>query len=142
MKWILFLLFLNVSIEAWSQNTPRFYMMFEQNEQEKCIWYSRTNNPKKITIKYTQKRLRKMNQMRFILCKNIFLYDFNTSRFELINEDQLSSLPKISLQQILDKEAESEFKENINTLFPELYILEKAMDNSYIAYKVVWEKSL
>ena len=47
-----------------------------------------------------------------------------------------------TLNELLSKEEEAEFKLDINQLFPKIFLLEAYEDGQYAKYEVLWEKTL
>lgn len=47
----------------------------------------------------------------------------------------------ITLDEILRKEEESQYKQTINDLYPNLFVIEEIENNQFSIYEVVWEKT-
>ncbi len=62
------------------------------------------------------------------------------NKFETVDASTLSSYKIVTMQDLLAKEEEMEFKKDINALFPEIYLLESIENNQYAKYEIVWEK--
>ena len=62
------------------------------------------------------------------------------NKFETVEASELSSYKIVTMEDLLAKEEEMEFKKNINELFPEIYLLEAIENNQYAKYGIVWEK--
>jgi len=62
---------------GFSQKQEPVYILFNQNETATCQFPVKRIAPiKKIKLDYSQKRHRKINITRFILCRNIFVFEF------------------------------------------------------------------
>lgn len=134
--WILFLLSI---ITASAQKKETVYLLFEQEAQSNCN-YIIQRNKKIIPVTYTQKRHRKVNVTRYILCKNTFVFEFQKQDFSVVDVSNTSDYKIVDLDYILTKQKEANYK-NINDLFT-IYILEKIENNQFAKYEVVWEKAL
>jgi hypothetical protein len=141
MKKTILLLFLFGCITVFCQNNQPVYILFNQGVTAICQ-YPVTKVPvKKIKLNYTQKRHRKVNVTRFILCRNIFVFELMKNKFETVEAAAVVSQYKIvTIEEILAREEEMEFKQNINELFPKIYLLESIENGQYAKYEVVWEK--
>lgn len=139
--WI-FLLLVCLPLFTQAQETQEYYILFKQDASAHCQFTVNRETGKKIPLKYFQKRHRKVNVTRFVLCKNIFTFEFQKNHFELIDANTLAKMQQITLDEIFQKEAEAEFKKDINELFPKLYIIESYDNGEYAKYQVIWEKTL
>ena len=81
-----------------------------------------------------------MGTTRFILCKNIFIFDFKKNAFEVVEEIETAKYKIVDLDYILNKKAEN--KDKSTNHFSKIYIIEKSQDNYYAKYEVSWEKAL
>lgn len=140
MKKFVLILFLAFASSVSGQKAGGHYILFEQDKSSSCQFTVNRESQKKINHKYTQKRHRKVNVTRFILCRNVFVFEFKTNHFEIIDAAGLSKLTPVTLDEIFTKEQEAEYKKNINELFPKLYVIEAHDDGQYGKYEVVWEK--
>ena len=140
MKKTILLLFLFGCITVFCQNNQPVYILFNQGVTAICQ-YPVTKVPvKKIKLNYTQKRHRKVNVTRFILCRNIFVFELMKNKFETVEAAVVSQYKIVTIEEILAWEEEMEFKRNINELFPKIYLLESIENGQYAKYEVVWEK--
>ena len=140
MKKTLLLLFLFSCITVFCQSNQPVYILFNQDATATCQ-YPITKVPvKKIKLNYTQKRHRKVNVTRFILCRNIFVFELMKNKFETVEAAVVSQYKIVTIEEILAREEEMEFKQNINELFPKIYLLEAIENGQYAKYEVVWEK--
>lgn len=126
---------------GFSQEQEPVYILFNQNASATCQFPVKKVPLKKIKLDYTQKRLRKVNVTRFILCRNTFLFEFKNDRFETVDGSEISNYKMITLDEMILKEEETEFKKDINQLFPSIFVIEAIEDGKYAKYQVVWEKS-
>lgn len=142
MKKYCTLLVLLFSLFGFSQESEPVYILFNQNASATCHYPVSKEPLKKIKFSYTQKRHRKVNVTRFILCRNIFVFEFQKNHFETVDASVISGYKMITLDELLSREEEAEFKKNINELFPKIYIIEPYENGQYAKYEVVWEKTL
>ena len=142
MKKYCTLLILLFSLFGFSQESEPVYILFNQNASATCHYPVSKEPLKKIKFSYTQKRHRKVNVTRFILCRNIFVFEFQKNHFETVDASVISGYKMITLDELLSREEEAEFKKNINELFPKIYIIEPYENGQYAKYEVVWEKTL
>ena len=142
MKIKLILFFLLITIGLGAQETEAVHILFNQNESSSCIHTVSQNPLKKIKLDYIQKRHRKVNITRFILCRNLFVFQFMKDPFETLENTKAATLKTITIPEILEAVEKAEFKKNINELFPNLYIIEKLDDTQWAKYKVIWEKTI
>lgn len=140
MKKGIVLVFFLCWFSAFSQEKQAVYMIFNQDAPATCDYPVRKEPLKKIKLNYTQKRHRKVNVTRFIFCRNIFVFELMKNKFETVEASELSSYKIVTMEDLLAKEEEMEFKKNINELFPEIYLLEAIENNQYAKYGIVWEK--
>ncbi len=140
MKKGVILVFLMCVFSAFSQEKQAVYLIFNQDASATCDYPVRKDPVKKIKLTYTQKRHRKVNITRFIFCRNIFVFELMKNKFETVDASALSSYKIVTMQDLLAKEEEMEFKKDINALFPEIYLLESIENNQYAKYEIVWEK--
>ncbi|MDD2984968.1 hypothetical protein [Flavobacterium sp.] len=140
MKKGVILVFLMCVFSAFSQEKQAVYLIFNQDASATCDFPVRRDPVKKIKLTYTQKRHRKVNITRFIFCRNIFVFELMKNKFETVDASALSSYKIVTMQDLLAKEEEMEFKKDINALFPEIYLLESIENNQYAKYEIVWEK--
>ena len=140
MKKGVILVFLMCVFSAFSQEKQAVYLIFNQDASATCDYPVRRDPVKKIKLTYTQKRHRKVNITRFIFCRNIFVFELMKNKFETVDASALSSYKIVTMQDLLAKEEEMEFKKDINALFPEIYLLESIENNQYAKYEIVWEK--
>lgn len=141
MKKYLLILFLVFVSAAFGQETGGYYILFEQDKPSSCQYTVNRETKKKINFRYSQKRHRKVSVTRFILCRNVFVFEFRKNHFELIDNIRLAELTPVTIDEILSKEEENEFKKDINELFPKLYVIESHDDGQYGKYEVIWEKT-
>jgi hypothetical protein len=125
---------------AFSQEKQAVFMIFNQDASASCDYPARKEPLKKIKLTYIQKRHRKINLTRYIFCRNIFTFELMKNKFETVDASALSSYKIVTMEDILAKEEEMEFKKNINELFPAIYLLEAIENNQYAKYEIVWEK--
>ncbi|MDP2161189.1 MAG: hypothetical protein Q8K02_11940 [Flavobacterium sp.] len=142
MKKYCTLLVLLFSLFGFSQESEPVYILFNQNTSATCHYPVSKEPLKKIKFSYTQKRHRKVNVTRFILCRNIFVFEFQKNHFETVDASVISGYKIITLDELLTREEEAEFKKNINELFSKIYIIEPYENGQYAKYEVVWEKTL
>lgn len=140
-KGLTLLLFL-VTFGLFAQEKESVYILFKQDETAECQYTVNRTTEKKIKLSYTQKRHRKINVTRFILCRNIFVFEFQKNKFEVVEKDKVASFKMITLNEILKKEEETQYKQTINDLYPNLFIMEEIENNQFSIYEVVWEKTL
>lgn len=140
MKKRIIILFILCWFSSFSQEKQAVYMIFNQDASASCDYPIRKVPLKKIKLTYTQKRHRKVNVTRFIFCRNIFVFELMKNKFETIEASALSTYKIVTMEDLLAKEEEMEFKKNINELFPEIYLLEAIENNQYAKYEIVWEK--
>lgn len=134
--WILLLV---VSFISSAQKKETVYLLFEQEKESSCN-YIIQRNKRIIPVTYTQKRHRKVNVTRYILCKNTFVFEFQKQDFSIVDASATTDYKIVDLDYILTKQKEANYK-NINDLF-EVFILEKIENNQFAKYEVVWEKAL
>jgi hypothetical protein len=126
---------------GFSQMQEPVYILFNQNEMATCQFPVKRVEPfKKIKLDYSQKRHRKINITRFILCRNIFVFEFKKNSFETVDGSLLSNYKMMTMDELISREEEEKFKKDINQLFPKIYILEAIENGQYAKYEVVWEK--
>lgn len=126
---------------GFSQKQEPVYILFNQNATSTCQFPVKRVEPvKKIKLDYSQKRHRKINITRFILCRNIFVFEFKKNHFETVDGSAVANYKMITLDEMISKEEETEFKKDINELFPKIYIIEAIENGQYAKYEVVWEK--
>jgi hypothetical protein len=139
-KYITVIVLLNFAF-GFSQKQEPVYILFNQNQSSTCQFPVKRVEPvKKIKLDYSQKRHRKINITRFILCRNIFVFEFKKNHFETIDSSALANYKMITLDEIISREEEAEFKKDINQLFPKIYIIEAIENGQYAKYEVIWEK--
>ena len=137
----LFVLLILLSFELFAQENEAVYILFKQDAAAECQYTVNRATKKKIKLSYTQKRHRKINVTRFILCRNIFVFEFQNDKFEVVEKEKAASLKLITLDEILKKEEEAQYKQTINELFPNLFVIEEIENNQFSIYEVVWEKT-
>ena len=125
---------------GYTQKQEPVYILFNQNETATCQYPVKRDPVKKVKLDYSQKRHRKINITRFILCRNIFVFEFKKNHFETVDGSAVANYKMITLDEIISREEEAEFKKNINELFPTIYIIEAIENGLYAKYEVVWEK--
>ena len=126
---------------GFSQKQEPVKILFNQNETATCQFpVKRVKKKKKIKLDYSQKRHRKINITRFILCRNIFVFEFKKNHFETVEGSAIDNYKMITLDEMISKEEEEEIKKDINELFPKIYIIEAIENGQYAKYEVVWEK--
>jgi hypothetical protein len=126
---------------CFSQKQEPVYILFNQNETTSCQFPVKRVEPvKKIKLDYSQKRHRKINITRFILCRNIFVFEFKKNHFETVDGSAIAGYKMITLDEMISREEEEKFTKNINQLFPKIYIIEAIENGQYAKYEVVWEK--
>ncbi|RXR33573.1 hypothetical protein EQG68_04935 [Flavobacterium piscinae] len=126
---------------GFSQKQEPVYILFNQNETASCQFPVKRVEPvKKIKLDYSQKRHRKINITRFILCRNIFVFEFKKNHFETVDGSVVAGYKMITLDEMISREEEEKFTKNINQLFPKIYIIEAIENGQYAKYEVVWEK--
>lgn len=126
---------------GFSQQQEPVYLLFNQNEMASCQFPVKRVEPfKKIKLDYSQKRHRKINITRFILCRNIFVFEFKKNSFETVDGSLLSNYKMMTMDELISREEEEKFKKDINQLFSKIYILEAIENGQYAKYEVVWEK--
>lgn len=140
-KGLAILLFL-LTFEFFAQEKEAVYILFKQDAKAECQLTINQTTQKKIKLSFTQKRHRKVNVTQFILCRNIFVFEFQKNKFEVVEKDKVANFKMVTIDEILRKEEETEYKQTINELFPNLFILEEIEDNQFTAYEIVWEKKL
>lgn len=141
MKNGLIVLLLLLSFELFAQEKEAVYILFKQDATAECQHTVNRTSQKKIKLSYTQKRHRKINVTRFILCRNIFVFEFQKDKFEVVEKEKAANFKMITLDEILRKEEESQYKQSINDLFPNLFVIEETENNQFSIYEVVWEKT-
>ena len=126
---------------GFSQKQEPVYILFNQNETTSCQFPVKRVEPvKKIKLDYSQKRHRKINITRFILCRNIFVFEFKKNHFETVDGSAVAGYKMITLDEMISREEEEKFKKDINQLFPKIYIIEAIENGQYAKYEVIWEK--
>lgn len=125
---------------GYCQKQEPVYILFNQNETATCQYPVKRDPVKKVKLDYSQKRHRKINITRFVLCRNIFVFEFKKNHFETVDGSAVANYNMITLDEIISREEEAEFKKNINELFPTIYIIEAIENGLYAKYEVVWEK--
>ncbi|MCB0442765.1 MAG: hypothetical protein KDC50_01800 [Flavobacterium sp.] len=126
---------------GFSQQQEPVYVLFNQNETATCQFPVKREEPiKKIKLSYSQKRHRKINITRFILCRNIFVFEFKKNSFETVDGSAVAGYKMITLDEMISREEEEKFRKDINQLFPKIYIIEAIENGQYAKYEVVWEK--
>lgn len=141
MKNGLIVLLLLLSFELFAQEKEAVYILFKQDATAECQHTINRTTQKKVKLSYTQKRHRKINVTRFILCRNIFVFEFQKDKFEVVGKEKAANFKMITLDEILRKEEESQYKQTINDLFPNLFVIEETENNQFSIYEVVWEKT-
>ena len=68
------------------------------------------------------------------MCRNIFVFEFQNDKFEVVEKDKVASFKMITLEEILKKEEETQYKQTINDLYPNLFIIEE-IENRNAAIK-------
>ena len=137
----LIVLLILLSFELFAQEKEAVYILFKQDATAECQYTVNRTTQKKIKLSYTQKRHRKINVTRFVLCRNIFVFEFQNDKFEVVEKEKAASLKMITLDEILRKEEEAQYKQTINELFPKIFIIEEIESNQFSIYEVVWEKT-
>lgn len=137
---LIILLFL-LSFELFAQEKEAVYILFKQDATAECQYTVNRTTQKKIKLSYTQKRHRKINVTRFILCRNIFVFEFQNDKFEVVEKEKTTSFKMVTLDELLQKEEENQYKQTLNELFPKIFILEEIENNQFSIYEVVWEKT-
>lgn len=140
MKKGITLLLFTLTFGLFAQEKEAVYILFKQDATAECEYTVNRTTQKKIKLSYTQKRHRKINVTRFILCRNIFVFEFQKDKFEVVEKDKVASFKMITLDEILKKEEETQYKQTINDLYPNLFIMEEIENNQFSIYEVVWEK--
>ena len=141
MKKGITLLLFTLTFGLFAQENEAVYILFKQDATAECEYTVNRTTQKKIKLSYTQKRHRKINVTRFILCRNIFVFEFQKDKFEVVEKDKVASFKMITLDEILKKEEETQYKQTINDLYPNLFIMEEIENNQFSIYEVVWEKT-
>lgn len=126
---------------GYCQKQEPVYILFNQNKTATCQFPVKRDPVKKVKLDYSQKRHRKINVTRFVLCRNIFVFEFKKNHFETVDSSAAANYNMITLDEIIFREEEAEFKKNINELFPKIYIIEAIENGLYAKYEVVWEKA-
>lgn len=137
---LIILLFL-LSFELFAQEKEAVYILFKQDATAECQYTVNRTTQKKIKLSYSQKRHRKINVTRFILCRNIFVFEFQNDKFEVVEKEKTTSFKMVTLDELLQKEEENQYKQTLNELFPKIFILEEIENNEFSIYEVVWEKT-
>ena len=75
------------------------------------------------------------------MCRNIFVFEFQKDKFEVVEQEKIADFKMITLDEILKKEEEAQYKQTINDLFPKIFIIEEIESNQFSIYEVVWEKT-
>lgn len=75
-----------LSFELFAQEKEAVYILFKQDATAECQHTVNRTTQKKIKLSYTQKRHRKINVTRFILCRNIFVFEFQNDKFEVVKK--------------------------------------------------------
>lgn len=140
MKKGITLLLFTLTFGLFAQEKEPVYILFKQDAKAECQYPVNRTTQKKIKLSYTQKRHRKVNVTRFILCRNIFVFEFQKDKFEVVEKGKVASFKMITLDEILKKEEETQYKQAINDLYPNLFIMEEIENNQFSIYEVVWEK--
>ena len=130
-----------LSFEFFAQEKEAVYILFKQDATADCQHTVNRSTQKKIKLSYVQKRHRKINVSRFILCRNIFVFEFQKDKFEVVEQEKIADFKMITLDEILKKEEEAQYKQTINDLFPKIFIIEEIESNQFSIYEVVWEKT-
>lgn len=125
---------------SYSQESQPVYILFNQNATATCQFPVKREPVKKIKLDYSQKRHRKINITRFVLCRNIFVFEFKKNSFETVEGSAVASFKMITLDEMISQEEAAEFKKDINQLFPKIYIIEAIENGQFAKYEVVWEK--
>ena len=141
MKKGITLLLFTLTFGLFAQENEAVYILFKQDAIAECEYTVNRTTQKKIKLSYTQKRHRKINVTRFILCRNIFVFEFQKDKFEVVDKDKVATFKMITLEEMLKKEEETQYKQTINDLYPNLFIIEEIEDNQFSIYEVVWEKT-
>ena len=141
MKKGITLLLFTLTFGLFAQENEAVYILFKQDATAECEYTVNRTTQKKIKLSYTQKRHRKINVTRFILCRNIFVFEFQKDKFEVVDKDKVATFKMITLEEILKKEEETQYKQTINDLYPNLFIMEEIENNQFSIYEVVWEKT-
>ena len=141
MKKGITLLLFTLTFGLFAQENEAVYILFKQDATAECEYTVNRTTQKKIKLSYTQKRHRKINVTRFILCRNIFVFEFQKDKFEVVDKDKVATFKMITLDEILKKEEETQYKQTINDLYPNLFIMEEIENNQFSIYEVVWEKT-
>ena len=139
-KGLTLLLFL-VTFVLFGQEKDPVYILFKQDATAECQFTVNRTTQKKIKLSYTQKRHRKINVTRFILCRNIFVFEFQTNKFEVVEKEKTVHFKMVTLDELLQKEEENQYQQTLNELFPEIFIIEEMENNQFSIYEVVWEKT-
>ena len=142
MKNYLLYLLLFLCFIVQGQVREPIYLLFNQNESANCQFVISKEPVKKMNLNYTQKRHRKVNITRFILCRNIFVFELKNNHFEIVDAATFSKYKITTINELLSSEEAAEFKLDINQLFPKIFLLEAYEDGQYAKYEVVWEKTL
>ena len=141
MKKSLTLLLFLLTFELFAQEKEAVYILFKQDATAECQFTVNRATKKKIKLSYTQKRHRKINVTRFILCRNIFVFEFQKDKFEVVEKEKTTSFKMVTLDELLQKEEENQYQQTLNELFPKIFILEEIESNQFSVYEVVWEKT-
>ena len=139
-KGLTLLLFL-VTFVLFAQEKEPVYILFKQDATAECQFTVNRTTQKKIKLSYTQKRHRKVNVTRFILCRNIFVFEFQTNKFEVVEKEKTAHFKMVTLDELLQKEEENQYQQTLNELFPKIFIIEEMENNQLSIYEVVWEKT-
>ena len=102
-KGLTLLLFL-VTFVLFAQEKEPVYILFKQDAKAECQYTVNRTTQKKINLSYTQKRHRKVNVTGFILCRNIFVFEFQTNKFEVVEKEKIASFKMVTLDELLQKE--------------------------------------
>ena len=68
------------------------------------------------------------------------MFEFKKNQFETVDGSAVAGYKMITLDEMITREEEAEFKKDLNQLFPKIYILEAIENGQYAKYEVVWEK--
>lgn len=139
MNKLFFILFLFFQQTLLCQEKETITLLFEQDKTKTCDCYNKASK-KEFTLSYQDKRYRKLNVTRYLLCRNFFVFDLNKQKFKFISDEEFKNIKVLDINYLLQKQKQSDNK-NLNDLFA-ISIIEKALEGGYVQYNVVWEKQL
>ena len=139
MKNISLLVFFLGSLFLFSQENPTFYLLFEEGAKGACEYRPKVDKNATINLAYIQKRYRKVGVTWFFICKQQFVFEFKTSEFKVISDEEFKQMKISTIEDLLSFRYQKAPTQTPHELVDKIYLLEAIENNQYAVYAVQWK---